>query len=247
MRRELRDQEIAATADRDEARPRRGIFIEQREIRRAPPDGLDDAQHATRHRQRVVVGTQRREQRGQQRLQAAQPRGVEPARQGAVAEVEQQPRELAPGAGIARGAAARREPPRQQVAQPLKVQRVVPEGGQGRGITSGAAGGGGIAGVPLRSALHAPGFGVALTRRAEHQGLEGPLHRDEVPRERVTQRRPIGLAHRAREPRLRGLVLRQRMHLRVAQHLQAVLEGAQMAVGGVELLHHLRTQQLLAA
>ena len=37
------------------------------------------------------------------------------------------------------------------------------------------------------------------------------------------------------------------MHLRIAQHLQAVLDRAQIAVGRIEFLYHLRMQEPLAA
>ena len=69
------------------------------------------------------------------------------------------------------------------------------------------------------------------------------LHAHPVPVEGGEQGGPGGLAHGAGEPPARRFVLGQLVRLLVTQHLQPVLEDAQVAVSRLQLFDHLFAQQ----
>ena len=94
VRGDLRGEKITVTAQLDQARARRGVLAQQREVGRALAGRLDDGEHPPQHRQLRAAVRDVREQRRQQRLQTLAPGLIELAHQRRGAQLEQQPRSL---------------------------------------------------------------------------------------------------------------------------------------------------------
>ena len=220
---QLLDEKVPAAAHGQKAGPGDWIFIEQCEIRRTTTDGLEHSQDAHHERAALVIGRQRRQQFRQQQLQATHRHRIEASHRGAVAKIHQQPRYVRRVAQTTR---------LQQLTQTLGRRGLLPQCGQ--------------SGVGPRGS-DCLAYPVALADRCEDQSIEFPLHPIEVVLQLMHEIRPARLTHRSRQFPLRELIDRQRVGLCVAQHLQAVLERTQISVGGIELLHDLRSKQLAAA
>ena len=91
---DLRGEEITVTAQLHQARARRAVLAQQREVGRALAGRLDDASTRRSTGSCALLRRDVREQRRQQRLQTLAPGLIELAHQRRGAQLEQQPRRL---------------------------------------------------------------------------------------------------------------------------------------------------------
>src|SRR3989440_7565958 len=94
MRGDLRGEEIPVTTQLHQARARRAVLAQQREVRRALARRLDDGEDPSQHGQLGAALRDVREQRRQQGLQALAPGLIELAHQGRGAQLQQQARDF---------------------------------------------------------------------------------------------------------------------------------------------------------
>ena len=199
VRGDLRREEIPVTAQLHQARARRAVLSQQREVRRALARRLDDGEDPSQHRQLGAAPRHVCEQRRQQRLQALAPGLIELAHQGRGAQLQQQARDFR--AVCETGA-------RQRLRQRGGFRLAVPESSQ----------------------IDAHGARIGL-RPALHQQAKVAADPCAVRIELLRERGPVARIHGERQALARQRLRRQRMDLRVGEHLQAVLEPAQMDIG----------------
>ena len=91
---DLGGEKIPVAAQLHQARARRAVLAQQREVRRALPDRLDDREHPAQHRQLRAAVRHVGQQHRQQRLQPPAPRLIELAHQRRATQLQQQARHL---------------------------------------------------------------------------------------------------------------------------------------------------------